>query len=163
PSTAAAAAPPPRPPPPPWPRACLRSPSARPSRWPPTGSCCATPAAPRNRSNPANPRAATTARRWGGNPPTRAKPRANNARSRNAVASLIVAAYHTAGQTNGQNKQPYPLPEHLDKITAKDAETLLRETEAAIKEKDQARAAALVQRYGEQGHPERPVFDLLLK
>jgi hypothetical protein len=83
--------------------------------------------------------------------------------ARNTIASLIVAAYHTAGQTNGQNKQPYPLPEHLEKIMAKDAETLLRETEAAIKEKDQARAAALVQRYGEQGHPERPVFDLLLK
>ena len=40
---------------------------------------------------------------------------------------------------------------------------LLRETEAAIKDKDQARACALVQRYGELGHPVRPVFDLLLR
>jgi hypothetical protein len=55
------------------------------------------------------------------------------------------------------------LPELLEKITAKDADTLLRDTEAAIKEKDQARAAALVHRYGELGHPARPVFDLLLR
>lgn len=82
---------------------------------------------------------------------------------RNAVASLIVGAYHTAGQGGGLNKQPYPLPEHLEKISAKDAATLLRETEAAIKEKDQARACALVHRYGELGHPERPAFEVLLR
>jgi hypothetical protein len=40
---------------------------------------------------------------------------------------------------------------------------LLSETEAAIKAKDQARACALVHRYGELGRPERPVFDLLLR
>jgi hypothetical protein len=82
---------------------------------------------------------------------------------RNTYASLIVGAFHTAGQAGGQNKQPHPLPEQLEKITAKDAETLLRDAEAAIKEKDQARAAALVARYGELGHPARPVFDLLLR
>jgi hypothetical protein len=82
---------------------------------------------------------------------------------RNTVCSLIVGAYHTAGQSGGLNKEPYPLPEHLEKITAKDADTLLRDTEAAIKDKDQARAAALVHRYGEMGGAPRPVFDLLLK
>jgi hypothetical protein len=82
---------------------------------------------------------------------------------RNTVASLVVGAYHTAGQASGLNKQPYPLPEHLDKITTKDAAALLRETEAAIKEKDQVRACALVHRYGELGHPEKPVFELLLR
>jgi len=86
--------------------------------------------------------------------------------ARNTVASLIVGAYHTAwrnGQGGNLNKQPYPLPEHLEKITAKDADTLLKETEAAIKDKAQTRAAALVHRYGELGLPERPVFDLMLK
>jgi hypothetical protein len=83
--------------------------------------------------------------------------------ARNTVCSLIVGAYHTAGQSGGLNKQPYPLPEHLEKITAKDTDTLLRDTEAAIKDKDQARATALVYRYGEMGHAPRPVFDLLLK
>ena len=63
---------------------------------------------------------------------------------RNTFASLIGGAYHTAGQNGGQLKEPHPPPEQLEKITAKDGETLLKETEAAIKEKDQARAAALV-------------------
>src|SRR5205814_2899204 len=49
------------------------------------------------------------------------------------------------------------------KIQAKDADTLLRETENAIKDKDQARASALVHCYGELGLPERPVFELLLR
>jgi hypothetical protein len=83
--------------------------------------------------------------------------------ARNTVASLIVGAYHTAGQSGGLNKEPNPLPEHLEKIKAKDADTLLSDTETAIKERDQARAAALVHRYGDLALPERPVFDLLLR
>jgi hypothetical protein len=82
---------------------------------------------------------------------------------RNAVASLIVGAFHTAGQNGGQHPQPYPLAEHLEKVRATDAAALLRQAEAAIKDKDQAGAAALVHRYGELGHPARPVFDLLLR
>jgi hypothetical protein len=82
---------------------------------------------------------------------------------RNTVASLIVGAYHTAGQSGGLNKMPHPLPEQLEQIKGKDAETLLRETEAAIRTKDQARACALVHRYSEQGLAPRPVFDLLLR
>ena len=82
---------------------------------------------------------------------------------RNTVASLIVAGYHTAGQSGGQLKQIHPLPEQMEKIRTRDQQGLLRQTEAAIREKDQARACALVQRYGELGHPPRPVFDLLLR
>jgi hypothetical protein len=51
----------------------------------------------------------------------------------------------------------------LDKIKRKDADTLLGETEAAIKQRDQARVCALIHRYGESNHTPRPVFDLLLK
>jgi hypothetical protein len=83
--------------------------------------------------------------------------------ARNTVASLIVGAFHTAGQTGGFNKDPQPLPEQLEKITAKDADGLLRDAEAAIKDKDQARACALVHRYGQLDLPSRPVFDMLLK
>ncbi|HEY7309846.1 MAG TPA: hypothetical protein VH643_10850 [Gemmataceae bacterium] len=83
--------------------------------------------------------------------------------TRNTFASLICGAYHTAGQNGGQNKEAYPTAEQLDKVSAKDADGLLKVTEAAIKEKNQAGAAALVHRYGEQGHPARPVFDLLLR
>jgi hypothetical protein len=82
---------------------------------------------------------------------------------RNTVASLIVGTFHTAGQTAGQMKQSYPLPEHLEKVKAKDPAALLRDAEAAIKDKDQARCCALVHCYGKLGYPERPVFDLLLR
>ena len=83
--------------------------------------------------------------------------------ARNTIASLIVGAFHTAGQSVGLAKQPQPLPEQLEKVKAKDPKTLLRDAEAAIKEKDLARVCALVQRYSELGHPERPIFDLLLR
>ncbi len=87
--------------------------------------------------------------------------RAGNAR--NTFASLICGAFHTAGQNGGQNKEPYPTAEHLDKIETKDADRLLQLTESAIKEKNQAGASALVQRYGESRHSARRVFDLLLR
>lgn len=83
--------------------------------------------------------------------------------ARNTFASLICGAYHTAGQNGGQNKEPYPQPEHLGKVETRDAERLLQLAEAAIKEKNQAGASALIARYGELGHPARPVFDLLLR
>jgi hypothetical protein len=82
---------------------------------------------------------------------------------RNTLASLIVGAYHTAGQTHGQSAEPYPRPEHLERIQTGDAAKLLELTEAAIKDKDQARACALVHHYGMQEHAARPVFDLLLR
>src|SRR5207244_947067 len=83
--------------------------------------------------------------------------------ARNTFASLICGAYHTAGQSGSLNKEPIPLAEQLEKIKVKDADGLLKEAEAAIKNKDQARASALVHRYGELKLPERPVFDLLLR
>jgi hypothetical protein len=82
---------------------------------------------------------------------------------RNTYASLIVGAYHTAGQAAGQNAEPQPLGETLEKIQTTDAATLLRETAEAINTNNQAQACALVHRYGTLGHPERPVFDLLLR
>jgi hypothetical protein len=39
----------------------------------------------------------------------------------------------------------------------------LRELDGAIRENDQLQACAIVQRYGELGHPPRPVFDVLLR
>jgi hypothetical protein len=83
--------------------------------------------------------------------------------TRNTFASLICGAYHTAGQNGGQLKEGYPSAEQLDKVAAKEGDTLLKVAEAAIKAGDQARAAALVHRYGEQKLPARPIFDLLLR
>jgi hypothetical protein len=83
--------------------------------------------------------------------------------ARNTFASLICAAFHTAGQNGGQNRDSYPPAEQVAKIQTKDADRLLQLAEAAIKEKNQAGAAALIHVYGEQGNRARPVFDLLLR
>jgi hypothetical protein len=82
---------------------------------------------------------------------------------RNTYASLIVGAYHTAGQSGGLNPQGYPFAEHREKIRNVAPDALLSEAEAAIKAKDQARACALVHRYGELDRPARPVLDMLLR
>ena len=63
----------------------------------------------------------------------------------------------------GHERTPYPSAEQLERVTANDPAVLLRELEGAIRENDQFRAAAIVQRYGEQGHASRPVFDVLLR
>jgi len=81
---------------------------------------------------------------------------------RNAVAALIVGAYHTAGQHGGQMKEPFHAAE-LGKVNATDAAACLKRTEEAIKSRNQALAAACVQQYGEAGHPSRAVFELLVK
>src|SRR5262249_1296288 len=83
--------------------------------------------------------------------------------ARNVVASLIVGAYHTAGQLHHQNTDPYPSAEQVEMVKAKDAAGLLKEAEGAIRDKNQFRAGAVVQRYGALGHNPRPVFDLLLR
>lgn len=82
---------------------------------------------------------------------------------RNAIASLIVGAYHTAGQGRQVNPEPFHRPEHLAAIDAKDGPGLLREADDAIRHNDQFRACAAVQRYGELGADPRPVFDLMLR
>ena len=87
--------------------------------------------------------------------------------ARNTFASLIVAAFQNTVRPEKKqgslNKEPLPLPAHLEKVTAKDAAALLHDAEAAIRANDQMGAAALVHRYGELKLPERPVFDLLLR
>jgi hypothetical protein len=82
---------------------------------------------------------------------------------RNLYASLIVGAYHTAGQASGLNLQPYPFAEHEEKIRDVKPDDLLPEAEAAVKAGDQARACALIHRYGQLDRPARPVFDMLLR
>lgn len=82
---------------------------------------------------------------------------------RNSLASLIVAAFHTAGQSNRVRPELFPYAEELSRLDLKDAAALVRETEAAIKANEQARVCAIVQRYGDLKLPERPMFDLLLR
>jgi len=87
---------------------------------------------------------------------------------RNAAACLILGAFQMAFDRVERGGdflkwEPYPRAEGREKVKEVNRGDLLKETEGAIKEKDQARAAALVHRIGELGMPERPVFDLLLR
>jgi hypothetical protein len=90
------------------------------------------------------------------------------ANARNCFACLILGAYQVALDRTGRggdflNWQPMPLARHLDQVKTADPDGLLREAEEAIRGNLQARVSALIQRYGDLGHPPRPVFDLLLR
>src|SRR5438552_1095735 len=88
--------------------------------------------------------------------------------ARNSFASLILGAYQVALDRTARggdflNWQPLPLARHLGEIKATDPEPLLREADEAIRGNLQAKAGAVVHRYGELGHAPRPMFDLLLR
>ena len=87
---------------------------------------------------------------------------------RNTVICLMLGAYQAALdriQRSGDflTWEPYPRAEAREKVREVPRDKLLVEAEAAIKNKDQARAAALVHRCGALGIAARPVFDLLLR
>jgi hypothetical protein len=93
---------------------------------------------------------------------------ASVATGRNAMACLILGAFQVAFDRVERGGdfltwETYPRSEARDKVKEVKREDLLKETEGAIKENNQARAAALVHRCGELGMPERPVFELLLR
>jgi hypothetical protein len=92
--------------------------------------------------------------------------RAGNAR--NKMACLVMGAYQASRDRLDRcgdflHWQPLPLPRHVAEITATDPRELLNQTEAAIRGNMQAHACAAVARYGQLGHPARPLFDLMLK
>ncbi len=82
---------------------------------------------------------------------------------RNVVASLLVGAFHTGGQSDRSTAAPYPFEEHLEAIRDEKAEILIANATDAIRNNEQFRAAAIVKRYGQLGHAERPMFDLMLR
>ena len=80
---------------------------------------------------------------------------------RNTVASLLVGAYHTAGQSPHVQRERWPLK--MDAVEAiDDKDELLSQANSAIRNRDQALAGAAIKRYGDLGGFSRPVFDLLL-
>jgi hypothetical protein len=91
------------------------------------------------------------------------------ANARNTFACLILGAYQVPRDRTvyrGMDLaqwEPLPLPHHLSRVTQTDPAELLREVEGAIRGNLQARAGAVVHKYGQLGHPARPVFDLLLR
>jgi hypothetical protein len=71
--------------------------------------------------------------------------------------------HRTARGGDFLNWEPLPLAQHVDGIKSTDADVLLREAEAAIRDNLQARASAVIHKYGQLNHPPRPVFDLMLR
>lgn len=88
--------------------------------------------------------------------------------AQNTLTGLVVAGYHLSAGSGGRdwkNLSPYPLREKQEEIRAlktQDAAGLLTELDSAIRNNDQARAAAVAALYGEMGHASRPVFAQLL-
>jgi hypothetical protein len=83
---------------------------------------------------------------------------------RTQIASLIVGAYHTGGQSQAVTKERFPYADQLEELAAvTDGAKLITETEQAVQANDQARACALVDRYGQLNLPAPPIFDLMRK
>ena len=82
----------------------------------------------------------------------------------NVISGLIVAGYHiaVAPVRDFRTVQPYPTTEQLEAVRSVARDTLVKELDAAVRENNQFRAAALTHRAGELGMPSRPIFDLLL-
>jgi hypothetical protein len=90
------------------------------------------------------------------------------ANARNTFACLILAAYQVALDRTARggdflNWEPLPLAQQIDGIKSTEPDTLLKEADAAIRDNLQARASAIVYRYGQLGHPPRAVLDLMLR
>jgi hypothetical protein len=88
--------------------------------------------------------------------------------ARNTFACLILGAYQASYDRTERGGdflswQPLPLSTNVDRIKTQDPAELLKDLEGSVRENLQARATAVVQRYGQLGHPARPVFDVLLK
>jgi hypothetical protein len=88
--------------------------------------------------------------------------------SRNAFACVILGAYQVAMDRTARGGdflkwEPLPLKRHVEQIKSTDADALLRDLDEAVRQSLQARAAALVHRYGELGLAPRPIFDLMLR
>ena len=81
---------------------------------------------------------------------------------RTAVASLIVGAYHTAGQSGRLREQALPSDEDLLKVADLSPDLLVEKIDTAIRDKDQVQACTLATRCGQLNLPAEPVFKVLL-
>lgn len=86
---------------------------------------------------------------------------ARHSPSTNAVAGLIVAAYHSASHVFFDS-EAYPTSEHRAAVKGATSQALLSEMSDAIEKNDQGRAAAAVAIYGENGFSPEHVFDRVL-
>lgn len=84
----------------------------------------------------------------------------------NADVGLVLGAYQVAMDRVARGGSflqwgAYPLGEHLTKVTTTVPEQLLARLDDAIRQQDQANAAALVHRYAATGAPANAVFAVL--
>jgi hypothetical protein len=86
--------------------------------------------------------------------------------AKNACAATVLAAYHFGFDRDNPKRNkfqewlPHPRQEARDAVKTDDPAALLRELDAAIRNKDQARAAAITARYGGLDASSAPVFSL---
>jgi hypothetical protein len=80
---------------------------------------------------------------------------------RNRVCSLIVGAWHTAGQTGYMSDIPFPFDVEAIQSKKLDADALLAELDSSIQSKDQAKAMAVVKNWEITGNAPQPIFDCL--
>jgi hypothetical protein len=88
------------------------------------------------------------------------------ARPRNTFACLILGAYQAAYDRVNRGGdfltwEPLPLARHVDAIKKTEPAALLQELDESVRGNLQARAAAVVQRYGQLGHDAGAAFDVL--
>jgi hypothetical protein len=81
--------------------------------------------------------------------------------ARNAFASLIAGAYHTAGQSANVGSEPWD--HDGEPCTKEDPQALRGEIEARIRARDQKGACQAARRYVALGHPPEALFALLLE
>ncbi len=87
---------------------------------------------------------------------------------RNSMTSLILSAWQMAsdrgfGGAAIVSTPPRPSPEEVGRITVRDAPSLVRELDAAIRNNDQERACAVTKVYGDADYAPQAVLDLLLR
>ena len=90
---------------------------------------------------------------------------ARAANPRNKAVCLILGAWQVARDRGGPaflSQQPYPREDAQAAVRDLGQDVLLRNLDDAIKANNQARAAAVAQRYVQLDLPVRPVWDLLL-
>lgn len=77
---------------------------------------------------------------------------------RNLVCSLIVGAWHTAGQTAYASDTPFPFDAEAIDSQQLDASALLDELSHAVEARDQPQAMAVVKSWENSGHAPEPIF-----
>lgn len=81
--------------------------------------------------------------------------------ARHAHASLIMAAHHACKQ-NRYRQAPYPHPDHMKVVTAKEPSKLLDIVSACIRDNDQGGTCAAIKSYLDLGHDVQKLRSLMI-